>query len=87
MKNNPHKNRICDELNITLRNLNKFIRMVNTYADAWVFDNNNGGDFTKPDKLCDDATLFAKKLGIAVDWSPGLYPVVSKGGKEYHLQF
>lgn len=82
-----HKQRLCDELGITILQLNKFMRMVGHYVAWWVHDNNNGGNFALADNACRRATLYAQGLKLTVDWSPGLYPTIVKDGKEYHLPY
>lgn len=82
-----HKQRLCDELKITIPQLNKFMRKVAQYVAWWIYDNNNGGNFTFPDKHCRIATLYAQGLGLAVDWNAGLYPTIVKNDKEYHLPY
>jgi hypothetical protein len=29
---------------------------------------------------------YAKTLGLAVDWNPGLYPLLSNGKDSFHLE-
>ena len=84
----------CKETGIKLGQLKTLKAYVNKAARAWIKHNNEGGRvsalleqaFRNEMNLAhENADAYARKLGFEADWGPGLFPTLTKDGKEYHL--
>jgi hypothetical protein len=74
--------RFAENLGITIREAAHLRLLCESAADAQVKEHNDG---TPAEHHINYANSYAKRLGLLLDWNPGLYPHVVKDGQSYHL--